>query len=151
LVGLVSSGKFLQHVGSALRGELIVSEADTDGSARKIEAIHLLQSLPSLASIAVPEDYMLVGTSSSSDRGFILDKAVASAAAVLLLLELDELELAERLEDSLQILLSDVVVNVSDVEAVEGDRVGVRASSAFLSADLAILFGLGDLDDDRNT
>lgn len=84
-------------------------------------------------------------------QGYVLDKAVASAAAVLLLLELDELELAKRLKDSLQILLSDVVVNVSDIEAVEGDRVGVRAAIAFLGANLAVLFGLGDLNDDRDT
>lgn len=55
----------------------------------------------------------------------LLDEAIATAAASLVLLELNEFKLTERLKDSLQILLSDVEVNVADIKTVKGDRIWV--------------------------
>lgn len=80
----------------------------------------------------------------------ILYESVTTAPTVVVLLELDELELAEWLEDILQILLGNAEVDVSHVETVERNRVGV-VSSGLRGAHLAVLLSLGKLDDDRNT
>lgn len=87
----------------------------------------------------------------SGNWGFnILDKAIAAAAAILVLLELDKLELTKRLKNRLQILLGDVEVDVAHVETVEGDGVGM-GSRRFRVASLAVLLGLCHLNDDRNS
>lgn len=54
-----------------------------------------------------------------------LDEAIATAAAVLIFLELNKLKLTERLEDGLQILLGNVEMNVANVKTVEWNRVGM--------------------------
>ena len=54
-----------------------------------------------------------------------LDEAIATAAAVLILLELNKLKLTERLEDSLQILLGNVEMNVANVKTMEWNRIGM--------------------------
>lgn len=81
---------------------------------------------------------------------YLLDKAITTAATGIILLELDKLQLAKWLEDVLKILLSDAEVDVANIQAVEGDRVGVASSAARL-ADLTILLSLGELDDDGDT
>lgn len=62
---------------------------------------------------------------------------------------MDELELAERFEDILQIALSDAEMDIPYVEPMEWDLVGVAAGSLRV-ASLTILLGLGELGDDRN-
>lgn len=81
---------------------------------------------------------------------YSLYKPVATAATGVILLELDKFEFAKRLEDILKVLLSDAEVDIANVQAVEGDRVGVASSAASL-ADLTVLLSLGELDDNRNT
>ena len=54
-----------------------------------------------------------------------LDEAIATAAAVLIFLELNKLKLTERLEDGLQILLGNVEMNVANVKTVEWNRIGM--------------------------
>ena len=80
----------------------------------------------------------------------ILYKPIATAAAVVVLLELNKLELAKRLEYVLEVLLRDAEMDVADIEAVEGDRVGMGART-FRVADLSVLFGFGKLDNNRYT
>jgi len=81
---------------------------------------------------------------------YILDKTVTSAAAIVVLLQLDKLEFPKRLEDGLQVLFSDVEVNVPDIKPVEWNGVRVRAG-CFRAADLAVLLGFGELNNDRDT
>jgi len=83
------------------------------------------------------------------ERRYVLDKAVASAATVIILLQLDKLELTKGLKDVLEVCLGDAEVDVAHVEPVEGDRVGM--ARRFRVADLAVLLGLGGLDNDRDT
>lgn len=80
---------------------------------------------------------------------YVLYKSIATAAPGIVFLKLDELEFAERLEDVLQVLFSDAEVDISDVEAVEGNRVAV--ARAIGAADLAVLLSFRELDDNRNT
>ena len=54
-----------------------------------------------------------------------LDEAIATAAAVLIFLELNKLKLTERLEDGLQILLGNVEMNVANVKTMEWNRIGM--------------------------
>lgn len=82
--------------------------------------------------------------------GYVLHEAITTATPLLILLELHKLELAKRLEHGLQVVLRHVEVDIADVEAVEGDRVGVAAGT-LRGAHLAVLLGLGELDDDRDT
>jgi hypothetical protein len=63
---------------------------------------------------------------------------------------LNEFKLAERLKDSLQVLLGDVEVNVADIKTVKRDRIGVRSRSFRISG-LPVFLGFCDLYDDRNT
>ena len=44
----------LEEICGRFRGELIVTEANPDGTPSKIEAIHLFQSFPSLVRITEP-------------------------------------------------------------------------------------------------
>lgn len=77
----------------------------------------------------------------------LLYKPVALAPThVLLLLKLHKLQLAERLEHVLEVVLRDGEVDVANVEAVE--RHTVRLGGAALGAGLTVLLGLGGLDDD---
>lgn len=62
---------------------------------------------------------------------------------------MDELELAKRFEDVLQIALSDAEMDIPYVEPMEWDLVGVAAGGLRV-ASLTILLGLGELGDDRN-
>ena len=55
----------------------------------------------------------------------VLYKSVAPAAAGIVLLQLNKLELAEGLENVLEILFRDAEVNIAYIEAVEWDRVGM--------------------------
>ena len=82
--------------------------------------------------------------------GYSLDKPVAAAAAIVVFLELDKLQLAERLKHIVQVLLGDAEMNVTDIEAVEGDRIRV-VTGRLRVADLAVLLSLGQLDDDGDT
>jgi hypothetical protein len=82
--------------------------------------------------------------------GHLLDEAIAPTTTVVVLLQLHKLELAKGLEDVLKILLSDAEVDVSHVQSVEGDRVGV-ISRRLRVAHLAILLSLGELDNDGDT
>lgn len=80
----------------------------------------------------------------------ILDKPVASAATVIILLQLHKLEFTKRLKDVLKILLSDAEMDVAHIKSVEGDGVGVVARRLGV-ANLAILLSFGGLNDDGNT
>ena len=79
-----------------------------------------------------------------------LYKPITAAAAVVVLLELDELELAKGLEDILEILLGDAEVDVADVETVKGDGIGMIAAALSI-ANLTVLLGFGKLDNNRDT
>lgn len=57
----------------------------------------------------------------------LLYKPVSTAAAIVVLLELDEFQFAEGLENVLQVLLCDAEVDVADIQAVEGNGVGMGA------------------------
>ena len=65
-------------------------------------------------------------------------------------MQIHEVQLAERFEYILQILLGDAEVYVAHIEAVEGNRVRVRAGTLGAS-DLAILFSFGKLYYNWNT
>ena len=80
----------------------------------------------------------------------LLDKAIATASVGIVLLKLDKLELSERFENSLQILFGDIKMNVSDVQTMERNMVGVRATR-FGVAGLAVLFSFGELNNYGNT
>lgn len=82
--------------------------------------------------------------------GYALHKSISTAAPRVVLLQLDKLELAKRLKHGLQIVLCDVEVNVAHVQPVERYRVGVPAPGLGRPR-LAVLLGLGDLDNDRDT
>lgn len=101
-----------------------------------------------------PGTYVYVSECSTEQNvgevGYLLYESVATAATGIVLLELDEFELAKRLEDILKILLSDAEVDIANVQTVEGDRVGVASGGASL-ADLTVLLSFGKLDDDRDT
>ena len=77
-------------------------------------------------------------------------KPISTTATVVVFLQLHKFELAERFKYVLQVLLRDTKVNVSYIEAVEGDGVGV-GTRALGVADLAVLLSFGKLDNDRNT
>lgn len=79
-----------------------------------------------------------------------LHKPVTLAAALLLFLELHELQLAERLKDVLEIVLRDGEVDVANVETVERNAVGL-SSSTLRSASLTVLLCFGELGNDRNS
>ena len=80
----------------------------------------------------------------------VLYKPVAAAAAIVVLLELDELEFAKRFEHVLEILLGDTKVDVSHVETVEGNRVGIGVAALGV-ANLTVLLRFGELHYDRDT
>ncbi len=84
----------------------------------------------------------------SEREGNLLNKTVTTAAARVILLQLDKLELAEGLENILEILLRNAEVDVAHIQAVERNRVRV-ATRCFRSSGLVILLSLGELDDDR--
>ena len=79
----------------------------------------------------------------------LLYKSIPTTPSVIVLLKLDKLELAEGLEHVLQVLFRDAEVNVAYIQPVEGNRVGV--ARAVSRAYLAVLLGLGELDNDRDT
>jgi hypothetical protein len=85
-----------------------------------------------------------------NDPGDLLYESIAATASVVVFLELNEFKLTKRLENVLKILLGDAEVDVSNIQPVERDRVGVGAG-AVCSSDLSILLSLCKLDDDRNT
>jgi hypothetical protein len=80
----------------------------------------------------------------------LLDEAITPAATIVILLQLYELKFTKRLEYCLQVLLSDIEVDVAYIEPVERNRVRV-SSRCFLVANLAILLRFGKLDDDGNS
>jgi hypothetical protein len=82
-------------------------------------------------------------------RSNLLNKSVATAATGIVLLKLDKLEIAKGLKYSLKIVLSDVEMNVSNVEAMERNRVGVSATRLGVPG-LAVLLRLSDLNNDGN-
>ena len=49
------------------------------------------------------------------DEGCLLDKTIASAPTHLFFLQLNKLQLAERLKDILEIAFSDAEMNVADI------------------------------------
>lgn len=82
--------------------------------------------------------------------GNLLHKAIATASVHVVFLELDKLQLAKGLENGLQVLFGDIKVNVSDVQAMEWNMIGVGAARLGV-ARLAVLLSLGELNDDGNT
>lgn len=79
----------------------------------------------------------------------VLNKSVTSTATIVILLQLHKLELTEGLEDVLKVGLGDAEVDVAHIQPVEGNRIGM--TGRFRVADLAVLLGLGGLDNDRDT
>lgn len=100
----------MHQVGRALRGKLIVAQADSDGSACKIKAVHLLQSFSGLGCITEPEISQLEfcfkiftreKQKEAKSRDGLLNKSVSTAAAIIVLLELDILQFTKWLKDGL--------------------------------------------------
>lgn len=87
-------------------------------------------------------------------RGFheqdLLYETVATAAAVVVFLQLNEFKLAERFKHVLEVLLGNAEVNVANVQAMERYGISVGAG-AVRGSDLSVLLSLGKLDNDRNT
>ena len=81
---------------------------------------------------------------------YLLDKTIAATAAVVIFLELDELEFAEWLKDVLKVGLRDAEVDVSHVKSVEGNRVRVVAGRLGRTH-LTVLLGFCKLHNDRDT
>lgn len=79
----------------------------------------------------------------------LLDEAIALAATLILLLQLHELEVTEWLEDAGEIVLSDREMDVTDVEAMERDAVGLGGRALGVTSK-AILLCFGVLRDDRD-
>ena len=79
-----------------------------------------------------------------------LNKPIASAAASLVLLQLNKFELAKRFEDVLQVTLGDAEMDIANVQTVERNGAGVVMGRAFASSSLTILLGLRQLGNDRN-
>lgn len=99
----------MHQVGRALRGKLIVAQADSDGSACKIKAVHLLQSFSGLGCITEPEISQLEFVSSiherktkeAKSRDGLLNKSVSTATAIIVLLELNIFQFTKWLKDGL--------------------------------------------------
>jgi hypothetical protein len=83
-------------------------------------------------------------------RDYLLHEAVAPAATGVILLELDEFELAERLEHSLEVVLCDGEMNVAHIEAVKRNTVGLGRIALVGVTRLTVLLGLGELSNDWN-
>lgn len=81
---------------------------------------------------------------------YLLDETVTTAAAAVILLQLDKLELTKWLEDVLQILLCNAEVDIANIQPVKGDR-GRMLARGLRVADLAVLLSLSKLDNDGNT
>lgn len=79
----------------------------------------------------------------------LLYEAIALAAALLLLLQLHKLQLAESFEDVPKIILSNREVNVTDVKTVERNAVGLSGVTLGV-AGLTILLCFSELCNDRN-
>jgi len=94
---LVLALESLKEVGSRLRGKLIVSEPDSDGTTSKVEPVHLLKGFSGLTGLTE------------------LNKSIATTAAIFIFLELDKLELAEGLKNILKISFRDTKVDIADV------------------------------------
>lgn len=54
-----------------------------------------------------------------------LNKPIATTASIVVFLELNELQFSKWLKYSLQILLRDIEMNVANIEAMEGNGIGV--------------------------
>jgi hypothetical protein len=86
----------------------------------------------------------------NQSTGYLLDKPIATTAAVIVFLQLDKLELSERLKDVLQVRLGDAKVDVAHIQPVEGNRVGM-VTGRLSGSDLAVLLSFCKLYNDRNT
>lgn len=80
----------------------------------------------------------------------LLNKTVALRAPGLFLLQLDELQLTERCKDGSQVLFRDREVDVSDIETVEGNAVGL-GWLALGVASLAVLLCFSELRNNGDT
>lgn len=82
--------------------------------------------------------------------GYKLDKTIAPTPTTLFLLKLNELQLAEGLEDVLQITLRDTKVNIPHIKSVERDLI---RSILFCctNSGLSVLFCFCKLCDDRDS
>ena len=79
----------------------------------------------------------------------LLNEAVTSASALLLFLQLHELQFTKWLEDILQVALGDTEMDVSYIKSVKWNRIRVAAGRFGVSS-LTILFRFGKLSDDRD-
>ena len=80
----------------------------------------------------------------------LLHKTVTLATTSIFLLQLGELKFSKRKEDCSEVFLGDGKVDVSDIEPVKWDSVRL-GWGAVGDACLSVLFGLGQLHNDRNT
>jgi hypothetical protein len=64
-------------------------------------------------------------------------------------LQLNKLQLTERLKDLFKVLLGDGEVNVADIETVEWNA-RLLLGCAFCGSSLSVLLSLGELGDDRD-
>lgn len=74
----------------------------------------------------------------------LLDKTISSTTSSFLLLKLNKLKLTKGFENVLQILFSNAEVDVSNIEAMEGNGV-VIASRGLWVAGLSVLLCLSEL------
>ena len=72
----------------------------------------------------------------------LLNKPIASAAASLVLLQLNKLELSKRFEDVLQVTLGDAEMDVANIQTVKRNGTGIMMGRAFASSSLTIFLGL---------
>ncbi len=79
-----------------------------------------------------------------------LNKAITATASLILLLQLDKFEFAERFEDVLQITFSDAEMNITHIKSMEWDLVVRVAGSGFSISNLAVFLGLRELSDYGN-
>jgi hypothetical protein len=82
-----------------------------------------------------------------NERSCLLHKPVASAPTSLFFLQLNKLELAERLKHILKIAFSNAEMDIAYIKTVEGNGV-VIATGGFRVSCLSILFCFSKLRDD---
>lgn len=86
----------------------------------------------------------------AQDHLHLLHKTITTATTILVLLQLNLSQFSEWLKDGSKLLFVDAEVDVANIQPVERHTIGIAVASVLVLARLAILLGLGELNNDRN-
>lgn len=97
----------------------VVPETDPDRSSGEVEAVHLLERFLGRGGVGESKKKKSVlelrWYKCNRSRRYLLDKSITLAPPAFFLLELDKLELSERLENGSKIIFSDVEMDIPHV------------------------------------